>query len=389
MTFNTVSSSPTDYKTVIAECCTNTITVNVIVCEAEVTDIWFDHDNQAQGHNDSLTIYDVTLPEWEKGTRNEPAVYVMDTNDIDIMAGFLLSPAVSGPETTILATSGSLLGDVSEKSDIVFQSGDAYERFSVTGSSAAAIDESTVQWQWKVKDFGHCTAAEFNINTSGPHTIYAIYDTPVCGGSNFTKDNIDEAEEKGHGESTEPEIAFKANGSVAHTIFTEEDENENVHICGDGFQVNFDAAMGRFPAQPPQGQCCCRAVGLDYVLQVLGIGPYTLIYCNEMPESSWATSDHNCSGVCDVHGSVMRLYYAVGSGYNRWEGAIRSGDVGTTAYAPGGGSFEGTHDEIADNWPYDWASYDGELDLWIMCDENCNITYGDCSSHSSYWGRFE
>lgn len=55
-------------------------------------------------------------------------------------------------------------------------------------------------------------------------------------------------------------------------------------ICGSGFLVNFDAAMGRYPSTGDKGMCCCRAEGLDCVLNVLGIGPYTHDYVNENPE---------------------------------------------------------------------------------------------------------
>ena len=95
-----------------------------------------------------------------------------------------------------------------------------------------------------------------------------------------------------------------------------------------------------------------------------------------------------CDGNCDVHGEVWRGYYAA-NGYNAWEGAARSGPTGFTAYAPGGGPYEGTHDEIADNWTYYWIHLNEQSESWEACSGSCDITgQGDCTNHSDYWGRF-
>lgn len=166
-----------------------------------------------------------------------------------------------------------------------------------------------------------------------------VYGAPICGANNYTKANILGAVNKASGESSESGIASEANDNVGSEVFSN-------CICGDGFQKNFDAAMGSYPTSGYKGMCCCRAEGLDFVLNVLGIGPYTHIYCNEMPEATWATSTHRCIGYCTTHGVVTRAFYAANI-WNRWEGAIRSGGTGTTAYAPGGGTFEDTHDGIA------------------------------------------
>lgn len=253
VTFNTISSSGSDY-TVIASCCDSHETVNVIVCEVEVTDVTFDHESSTSGHNDALTIFDVVqTPEWEKDVRNEPAVYVMNTANIDIKAGFRILPSVSSPETTILATSGSTLGNVEEK-NIVFSGSTVSELFSLDGSSAAAIDKSTVTWQWKVKDFGHCLPGEFDINTSGSHTIYTIYNDP-SDISEFTKDHIERSVDWGSGgqEVTENDIPKKI--------------QENCWL-------NFDWTHLSDPwdLETTGGDCQTHAELIAAALSVLGIG---------------------------------------------------------------------------------------------------------------------
>lgn len=181
VTFNTKSSSPTDYKTVTATC-GNTVTANVIVCEVEVTHIQFDHDDPAGGHHDALDIRenystDISVPEWVKGGQNKPAAYIESLSNVDIKAKFSISPGVD-PGTKILATTNSsIMGDVGEES-VSFSSGvSSYVRF--TTNSGENVGKGTVQWQWKVKDLGH-GSGEININTSGAHTIYLVLATPTA-----------------------------------------------------------------------------------------------------------------------------------------------------------------------------------------------------------------
>jgi hypothetical protein len=154
--------------------------------------------------------------------------------------------------------------------------------------------------------------------------------------------------------------------------------------------------MGTFPPSGPKGLCCCRATGMNYVLQVLGIGPYTLVFCNEKPEGSfggtiWGTSTHRCVGTCSnpAHGRVYRQYWSGAT--NNWEAAIRSGGVGSICYAPGTGSLAstglvGTYVEIASYYkPYYWYYGDTELE---RCSSSCTITgYSGtgCNTHSSWW----
>ena len=129
-------------------------------------------------------------------------------------------------------------------------------------------------------------------------------------------------------------------------------------------------------------------------LQVLGIGPYTAIFCNEMPEDPWGPSDHYCVGYCiELDVDVYRIYWDE-NGYNHWEGAIRSEGVGTIAYAPGVGDtgLWGTYNQIAGYFaPYSWI-YEDPFDPGVYYDvpENYTVTGdGECGEHSNYWGIYD
>lgn len=332
-------------------------------------------------------ISDVTTPEYLWAVRNEPASWTF-LSDATATVTFWDSQNLSQSaiDVTVRAdTSGDYfnIGDWGNNAGNTF--GTSWPTSGIECVSEMTINEKieyrVYSAQWKYK----CPYGSNNwINTTNqtPCRLAVVYGAPT-GSCNYTKDNIYNAISKASGETTEAAIASKANTTVGRNLY-------EGCICGDFSwnQTNFDAAMGTYPPPPPppeneRGMCCCRAEGLDCVLNVLGIGPYTNIYCNEMPEEEWATSDHSCEGWCTSHGPVIRMFWA--GFWNNWEGAVRSGDTGTTAYAPGGGPFEDDHDGIADNWTYYWSYDDGQYD---RCTGACEIEIDDCSAHSAYWDRF-
>lgn len=116
--------------------------------------------------------------------------------------------------------------------------------------------------------------------------------------------------------------------------------------------------MGDYPSSPPRGMCCCRAEGLDCVLNVLGIGPYTHDYVNEHPEPN--PSQLVYKSYCSTCGEwCWRKYWA---GFcNNWEGVIKAGGTGSTCYAPAEppscrdeGTYSEIDNDIATNLGYDW-----------------------------------
>ena len=184
VTFGTVSSHPTDYKTVQVQCGTM-LTANVVVCQAKVENVTFYHGSSSAGHHAALNIRmdystDINVPEWVEGGQNMPAAYIMDVNNIDIKVTIDILPPASTtlPATIWATTNATVLGNVNEKDDIYFSAGSSGEViFTVAGASADAVSKDDVAWQWKVKDFAHSTG-EKDINVSGPHTIYTVLDTP-------------------------------------------------------------------------------------------------------------------------------------------------------------------------------------------------------------------
>jgi len=382
LTFDTEGSET--LTATLADCLVKTINIQVIV--PEIYQISFVDNNPGEEHD----IYGISDPIWYKTNPDPnqpyPVSYTMgkhaktesrfwDPNDLAFVTKVKVGMHMSGNTFTT-------------DPNVIFKN---WPSEIVTNVSSSALQdyvcwlERGSNWAYKVPDG---TDSWINMGTVGPHYTYVVYDEPNCAFSNYIWPNIIDAITKGGGiySIDEPSIASIANERVDGWL----DCN---CICHLDFQRNFDAAMGRYPPQSDSnGMCCCRALGLNYVLTVLGIGPYTRVYCNEMPEPNWATSRHNCTGTCSTHGTVYRFYDA---GFpNRWEGAIRSGDVGAMCYAPGGGPYEDDHDGIADNWPYYWYySYENPPNSgnyeWRMCTSSCVITgYGVCSAHSSYWGRF-
>ena len=133
-------------------------------------------------------------------------------------------------------------------------------------------------------------------------------------------------------------------------------------ICYDGFQKNFDAAMGYLPTTGEKGMCCCRAKGLDCVLNVLGIGPYTQDFVNERAEPN-PYRQRVPDQLCSTCGKTCRRLYWDGF-WNQWEGVVKAGGDGSTCYAPSEGSIgidEGTYSAIdsaiGSNCGYYWVYY--------------------------------
>jgi len=201
---------------------------------------------------------------------------------------------------------------------------------------------------------------------TGPHDIYRVYaetpPPPHFAFSDYTETNIYEAVSKADNVNStdETNIASIANDNVGDSVFLDPPVN---CICSDGFQINFDAAMKRYPPPPPpptnkRGMCCCRAEGLDCVLNVLGIGPYTHDFVNELPEPN-PTRARPPDQYCSTCGKwCYRKYWD--SFWNNWEGVVKAGGNGSTCYAPASGAItidEGTYTQIRNKISIDCVFY--------------------------------
>jgi hypothetical protein len=154
----------------------------------EVADIKFNHS--VGDTSDGITIHDATVPEWVKGGENDPAAYKKNTS-VTIKAKFSVLPTSVTSAKIRATTSDSILGNLGEQT-VNFSSGESeYVTFSPSNSTPGSIGENTVAWQWKAKDLNGESLSEYNINLSGPHTIYTIYASPLCDNINITKGHVD------------------------------------------------------------------------------------------------------------------------------------------------------------------------------------------------------
>lgn len=185
VTFNTLSSSTSDYKTVKAKC-GNEETVDVIVCEITVSVIKFNHDTWGDSY-DAISIManystDISAPEWVAGSKNDPAAYKFGVTPI-VQAKLTISPPVT-MNATVSAEGADVIAGL-DSTVVSFSSGVSdpeYVSFSSLTNIAAmqfGLGIWNVSLHWKVTDFGDCGQAVFNANTSGPHKIYTVLETPV------------------------------------------------------------------------------------------------------------------------------------------------------------------------------------------------------------------
>jgi hypothetical protein len=323
------------------------------------------------------TIKDIANPVWKReNSPNNPASYTKGARP-NVTGKYWASDSLTYSTTVTVKASVANGCTFADKPGVSWQTWPSSETDLLCNAylgTTIGIDSPTIAWEYKVPTG---TNSWIGMGNSGEHTIYRVYDSPKCAANYYTKSNIGEALSKAAG-GDEPSIALSANGTVNADLYAE-------CLCTTwGFQQHFDAAMGRYFTGGLRGMCCCRANGLNSVLEVLGIGPYTQVFCNEKPEASFATNRHRCAGYCSWHGAVTRAYFD--GWWNKWEGAIRSGGTGTTCYAPAG-RFNDTYDGIADNWAYSWHWGNGQ---YQVCGPECTVIgYDGCETHDDWWGRFE
>ncbi len=301
---------------------TRTVTIGTIVPYIDAVSF----TDYSSNEHDIYMIYDPVYT-WD-GT-NEPASYTQNTYE-NVIGDFGHPTLLSEAENVYVDVQGGL-GYVSDLTVQISAGGSATYGTSHHVSTQCLPNEinvhsHTLNWRYKAPD-GSNTWINMQDNPT-EHTLYTVFGAPKVSYGYYTKSNLIEAVGKATGESTEAEIASAANDNVASGVYSG-------CICASGFQVNFDAAMGRYPASAPKGMCCCRAEGLDCVLNVLGIGPYTHDYVNECPEPN-PTGDVSLSycAICDR--DLVRNYWdgTPSNGFwNNWEGVVKAGGTGSTCYA--------------------------------------------------------
>ena len=162
----------------------NTLTddrVNFTCVDIDLTHIKFDHTSGDSADGIDIcenATTDITVPEWVKDGQNKPAAYKRQIN-ITVQAKFSISPSVATTAKIRATTSDAILGSLGEQT-VSFSGGESgYVSFTPAMLTHDNVGYDTVTWQWKIRDIGGQGRAEININSSGPHKIYVVLDTPT------------------------------------------------------------------------------------------------------------------------------------------------------------------------------------------------------------------
>ncbi len=310
----------------------------ITVFEVEVTELSFTGD---------YGIYNITDPVWKKvGNPDNPACYKKDSN-LTMTVKLAITPSLPTPVTISLKADGP--GNLDAQKDNISISGSeaTVSGITTTGKLEDKIYSITPSFNWSFSGDGTNWSSA---GTSGAHKVYAIYNSPTCGSSNFTESHIDDAVGWALNQSSETAIAHKVMCDVSGAI-------TSGCICSSSFEYIWQGARG----DHSDGMCCCRAKGMSEAMQVLGVSDYTtLVYVNERPEPG--VKGPSYTDYCPICEEVGRGAWWAGF-WNNWEGACRSHGAGSMCYAPAG-EFEGTYDQIRNDFgPYYWVWGPNQADI--------------------------
>jgi len=176
------------------------------VIEVDITHVKFNHS--AGDSADGIDIRenystDISVPEWVNGGQNKPAAYKKETN-VTIQARFTVSPSTVASAKIRAITSDPILGWLGEQT-VSFSGGVSspeYISFTPTYCTPLGVNKGTVTWDWKVCDTDGGGSPEWDIGSSGPHTIYTVVDTPTAPMAEPWQDVLDIACEEASGTPT-------------------------------------------------------------------------------------------------------------------------------------------------------------------------------------------
>ena len=166
--------------------------VRLTLFTMELTNIKFNHDT-ASSANDALNIrqdyntsYRNIYGEWAKGVYNNPACYTTN-KAVTIKARLTVQPtAITHADIVAVSTDANgSLGHIVKKR-IAFAGGvsvgdaNGYVELHVSGSTPAVVKKTTTDaWLWKA-DKINGAGMSYEVDASGPHTVYTILDEPVA-----------------------------------------------------------------------------------------------------------------------------------------------------------------------------------------------------------------
>ncbi|MDD5676705.1 MAG: hypothetical protein PHW60_01780 [Kiritimatiellae bacterium] len=189
ITFNCSGLAATTYvvkaqSSLLEDCCDTCL---VTVVKVEVTNIKFNWDT-ASSSNDAINIrqdystpYDISAGEWVKSGANIAVCYTANCA-VAIKTVLSVQPAsiTSANVRAVSAGTGGSLGDVIE-TNVIFISGVASDvLFQISGTTPNCVKKTTVDiWQWKAANVNGSGSSEWDLNSSGAHTVYTILAEPV------------------------------------------------------------------------------------------------------------------------------------------------------------------------------------------------------------------
>ncbi len=155
----------------------------------ELTNIKFNHDTGSSA-SDAINIrqdysnpYDISNGEWVTGGANLPVCYTANKS-ITIKARFTVQPtSITSADIWAISTDsdGSLGGVV--KANVTFSGGVSspeYVTFQVSGKTPNCVKKTTTDmWQWKMENVNGSGSAACDLNASGSHTVYTIFNEPT------------------------------------------------------------------------------------------------------------------------------------------------------------------------------------------------------------------
>ena len=162
------------------------------VLKVELTNIKFNWDAGSSAidainiRQDYTHEYDISNGEWVKDGTNIPVCYTTN-KAVTIKARFTVQPASidSADIWAISVGSGGSLGDVFE-TNVTFSGGvsvgDAagYVEFKISGTTPNCVKKTmTDLWAWKMENVNESGSPEWDLNTSGVHTVYTILNEPT------------------------------------------------------------------------------------------------------------------------------------------------------------------------------------------------------------------
>ncbi|GEM_PF-3587287 len=269
--------------------------VNLI--KIEVTGINFDHSTGDTA--DGISIYDTGTPEWIKNVQNDPAAYKKNTS-VTIKARFMVLPDTITSAKIRAMTSDGVLGNLGEQT-VTFSSGASnpeYVTFTPSSSTPSSISENTVTWQWKAKDLNGQSTSEYNINISGPHTVYTVYDSPKCSVSECLMDRFEHA------------VSWASGGQNV----TENDIPKKIQ---ENCWLNFTMPghlSNPWNLETTPGDCQTHAELMAAALKILGID------ADGTTESACRVGE---TRECPIHGKEYHYFVETGGAATNFEGVCK------------------------------------------------------------------